>query len=505
MGTDIDQEAFGEDDYSRFAERLEECLSTLGQLLDRPGFGAGPATVGAELELFLVDRAGRPLPHNQAIRAAVADPRVAVELDRFNLELNASPVPLAGRPFAALGGELNVLLDRVADAAKDHGGRLALIGILPTLNQADLGPGMVTDVPRYRALNAGLRRLRQDPFRIRVSGEDPLELASQDVTLEGANSSFQIHLRVNPAAFARTYNAVQLATAPALAVSGNSPIFLGHRLWEETRIAVFKQTVDDRQRNGPRRQLARTALGTGWLRGGALELFAESVRLHQPLLPAWRQAPPSPPGDPGPPGGVSGQQAPPLDELRLHQGTVWRWNRAIYDPTSGGHLRIEMRALPTGPTMIDMLANAAFLVGLSLWLAGQDPQWTYALPFERADHGFYRAAKHGLSAQLSWPAGHRDQVRTLPAAKLVAELVPAARQGLLQADVARAEADTLLGVISARAACGQTGAAWQRATLAAAERRHDRQRALAVMLDRYLQCAETGLPVHTWPVAREVG
>ena len=160
-----------------------------------------------------------------------------------------------------------------------------------------------------------------------------------------------------------------------------------------------------------------------------------------------------------------------------------------------------MRALPAGPTVIDMLANAAFLIGLSLWLAGQDQQWTYALPFERADHGFYRAAQQGLSARLSWPAGHRDQIRTLAAAKLVAELVPVARQGLLQAGVAAAEADGLLEVISARAASGQTGAVWQRATLAAAKRHHDPERALAIMLNRYLQCADTGLPVHTWPVA----
>src|SRR6266568_2592968 len=472
MGTRVDQEDFDECDYRRFRQRLEESLSVLGQLLQQPGFGAGPATVGAELELFLIDRVGRPLPRNQAIRTLAADPRVTVELDRFNLELNASPVLLAGRPFAALGGELYLLLDQVAAMAAGHASRLALIGVLPTLRLEDLGPGMMTDAPRYRALSRGLRHLRQDPFRIRINGADPLDLSSAD--------------------FTRTYNAVQLATAPAVAVSGNSPTFLGHRLWQETRIALFKQAVDDREGRGPRRRPARTALGTGWLRGGALELFTESVRLHQPLLPVH--------GDPDPPAGGSGWQAPPLDELRLHHGTVWRWNRAIYDPASGGHLRIEMRALPAGPTVIDMLANAAFLIGLSLWLAGQDQQWTYALPFERADHGFYRAAQHGLAAQLSWPAWHRDQIRTLPAAKLVAELVPAARQGLLQAGVAPAEADSLLEVIYARAASGQTGAAWQRATLAAAERCHDRDRALAIMLDRYLQYADTGLPVHTWPV-----
>jgi hypothetical protein len=270
-----------------------------------------------------------------------------------------------------------------------------------------------------------------------------------------------------------------------------SPTFLGHRLWEETRIAVFKQSVDDRGSFEPRRRLARTALGTGWLRGGPLELFTESVRLHRPLLPVL--------GNLGRPADRADWEAPPLDELRLHQGTVWHWNRAIYDPASGGHLRIEMRALPAGPTVIDMLANAAFLIGLSLWLAGQDQRWTYALSFERADHGFYRAAQQGLSARLSWPAGHHDQIRTLVAAKLVAELVPAARQGLLQAGVAAAAADGLLEVISARAASGQTGAVWQRAALAAARRHHDAERALAVMLDRYLQCAETGLPVHTWP------
>ena len=160
-----------------------------------------------------------------------------------------------------------------------------------------------------------------------------------------------------------------------------------------------------------------------------------------------------------------------------------------------------MRTLPAGPTVIDMLANAAFLIGLSLWLAGQDQQWTYALPFERADHNFYRAAQHGLSAQLTWPAGQRDQTRTVAAARLVAELVPTARQGLVQAGVAAEEADGLLDVISARAATGQTGAAWQRATLAAAEQRHDRERALAVMLGRYLRYSGTGLPVHTWPAA----
>ena len=498
MGIQISGDTFDERDYARFRERLEQCLAELGQLLQKPGFGAGPVTIGAELECFLIDGATLPLPRNQAIRAAVADPRVTLELSRFNLELNASPVPLAGRPFAALGDELDLLLGRVGDAARAYQGRIALIGILPTLTEAHLHPGVMTDAPRYRALDRGLVRLRHGPFQIRIAGDEPLDISIRHVASEGANTSFQVHLRVAPEDFTRTYNAAQLASAPVLAVAGNSPTFLGHRLWEETRIALFKQSVEDR-RAGLRRGPSRTALGTGWLRSGALELFAENVRLHEPLLPAMADSESAPPGE---------QQAPSLDELRLHQGTVWPWNRAIYDPADGGHLRIEMRFLPAGPTVTDMMANAAFMIGLTLWLAGQDQRWTYALPFERADHSFYRAAQHGLAAELSWPLGPtrarggrpRVQVRTLPAADLVAELIPAARLGLLHAGVTAAEADRLLGVIAARLATGQTGAAWQRAALAAAAKGRSREQALALMFGQYLACAATGQPVHTWPV-----
>ena len=490
MGADIRNEEFSRDEYLRFRARLEQSLSVLTRLLERPGFGTGPATIGAELELFLIDNAARPLPLNQAIRAAADDPRVTVEVNRYNLEFNASPVRLAGRPFGTLAAELDLLLAQVGTTVSAYGGRLALIGILPTLRPADLQPGLMTDAARYRAMNQGLRRLRRAPFSIRIGGAEPLEWASEHLTPEGANTSFQVHLRVDPGDFTRTYNAVQLATAPALAVSGNSPTFLGHRLWEETRIALFKQAVDDREGTGPRRSPARTALGTGWARGGPVELFAESVRLHQPVLPVMSDQEPAP--------GGTGWSAPALSELRLHQSTVWRWNRAIYDPAGGGHLRIEMRTLPSGPTVTDMVANAAFLLGLSLWLAGQDPRWTYAVPFERADNSFYRAAQDGLAAELSWPGDRPDQMRTVRAADLIPELLPKARQGLLEAGVAADETGRLLGVISGRVTSGQTGAAWQRAALSAAQRRYGRERALAAMLEGYLANADTGQPVHTW-------
>lgn len=494
MGMDITQEEFSEADYLRFRDRLDACLVVLSELIKQPGFGTGPSTIGAELELVIVDRSGRPLPKNKEIRDAVADPRVTLELTRFNLELNASPLPLAGRPFAALEDELNLLVAKVSAAATGHGGRVTAIGILPTITTADLSSAMLSDSARYRALIGALRRLRGGPLRVDLPGAEPL-LVAADVMLRGAPTSFQVHLRVEPANFARVYNAVQLATAVALAVAGNSPTFLRHRLWEESRIALFRQQTVGRAHEP--RQHTRISLGSGWLRGDAADLFADSVCQHEPLLPILTG--PDASGQAGQPGPkpLAGD-APALDELRLHHGTVWPWNRAVYDPAGTGHLRIEMRALPAGPTVIDMVANAAFLIGLSLWLADQDERWTYTLPYECADHNFHSAAQYGLAARLIWPNWPHGETRVLTAAEVIKGSLSGSRQGLVSAGVATTEADRLLKVIEGRVSTGQTGAAWQRAALAAAKRPAGDE--YAEMLRRYIDFADTGQPVHTWMV-----
>jgi hypothetical protein len=492
MGLDIERDEFSEEEFERFSARLREDLDALEELLGRPGFGAGPNSLGAELEVFLVDDAARPLPLNRSVLARAVDPRVALELDRFNLELNTLPVPLAGRSFSALGDDLADGLAALGRAAGSHGGRLAAVGILPTFRAADLERDAMTELARYRALSAGLRRLRRGPFEVRIHGEDPLSLTCHDVTLEGANSSFQVHLRVSPADFAAVYDAAQLATAPVLAVSGNSPTFLGHRLWEETRVALFKQSVDSRAAApaGPR-AAARVSFGEGWLRRGAHELFAESVAHHQPLLPVLT--------DEDPVACVRAGGVPGLRELRLHQGTVWRWNRAIYDPAGGGHLRIEMRALPAGPSLADMLANAALHVGLALGLAPEARRLAAALPFAEAEGAFYRAAQLGLAAELPWPAAEPPSPRRVGAGALVRELLPVARHGLRAAGVAPDEVEAHLAVIEERVASGLTGARWQRRTLERVARERTREEALAALLERYLAGFASGLPVHRWP------
>ncbi|MGV9308180.1 glutamate--cysteine ligase [Nonomuraea sp. NPDC003727] len=460
MGQEVDKERFSEAEYTRFAERLNDQLAELRRLLDRPGFGAGPTTIGAELELFLVDGRGRPLPRNAEVLERLGDDRLTVELGRYNVEANLTPLPLAGRPFERLADEMQELIRAVDGAVGElAGGGAVPIGILPTLGTGDFTQLAISDEARYRALARGMRRLRLEPFIVRI---DDLELEVQDVILEAANTSWQVHLRTPAADFARTYNGAQLAIGPVLAACGNSPFFLGRTLWEETRIALFEEAADDRDIGRRFRRDGRATFGSDWVREGAYELFERYARDYEPVIPALDQ------------GGE-------LAELRLHSGTVWQWNRPVYDPVDGGHLRIEFRALPAGPTCADMAANTAFLLGLTLALAERD---LTGLPFGTAYQNFYRAAMNGLQAKLTWEG------REVLAADLVLSLLPEARAALLRAGVQPSEAD--LEIIAQRVRLGRTGAVWQREAMA--ELGGDSE----AMVRRYYENALSGQPVHMW-------
>ena len=394
MGLEIDRIDFDDVDRRVFAERLDRSLEVLEDLLGRPGFGDGAASLGAELEVSLVDERGQPLMRNAEVLEESVDPRLTVELDRFNLEANLRHGPLAGSSFSALRRECDECLSELRRAAARHGARLAMVGILPTLTRDQLDGDAMTPCLRYEALSRSLRDMRDEPFLLDIHGDDDLRLTCEDVTYEGAATSFQVHLRVPPSDFAAVYDGIQLATPLVLAAAGNSPTFLGRRLWHETRIALFKQAVDHRPERGQEGRPARVSFGEGWT-ASPLDLFRSAVEGHPALLPVM--------DDEDPDAALGAGRAPGLRELRLHQGTVWRWNRAIYDPAEGGHLRVEMRALPSGPTVVDMVANAAFQVGLALQVASEAEHWRESALFEVVHADLYRAAREGLAAPLTWP------------------------------------------------------------------------------------------------------
>lgn len=491
MGVSVEHEHFSAEEHALFAERLTESLMALRGLLARPGFGHGEASLGAEVEMHLVDDNAEPLARNAAVLERANDPRLTLEINRFNLEINAAPVALRGRPFARLHDQLTDALRVVREAAGACGARAALVGILPTLRIAHLTEGVLSDAPRYRALSRALRTIRGEPFAVHIEGRESLRAACDDVALEGANASFQVHLRAEPAAFASLFNAAQLAAAPVLAATANSPYFDGKCLWEETRVALFQQAVDTRVDARERARLpSRVAFGHGFIHD-AYEPFATNVALHPVLLPVLTHEEPC--------AVLKAGGVPRLDELRLHHGTVWDWNRAVFDPEGDGHLRIEHRLLPSGPTLTDMIANAAFTIGLTLGLAPRMEAIVTRFSFADAERNVYATAKSGLAAELLWPDEQSGAPKLRRARELVLSLLPLAERALLDAGVEREDIAGLFDCLRARTLSGRTGAAVQRAWVEREEASSGgRPQALARMLERYLSWSARDIPVHRW-------
>lgn len=492
MGTEIHNDRFNAEDHERFRARLQEQLGALQAVLQRPGFSSGPQSIGAELELALVDEQGRPLPVSEHVVRAADTPNITPEMGAFDIELSTPPTPLAGAPFSALRASMETHMQRIGALAARYGGRAVPISILPTLRREDFDANTITDLPRYRALTRELGATRGEPFEVAIDGEDSLRIRSTDVVaMEAANAAFQVHLSTTPEDFADLFNAALLLSAPVLAAAANSPTFLGKRLWHETRVALFKQAGDDRPKgpDGDIKLPPRVNFGNGWVREGAYELFLESVALHPTLLAECNAEEAA--GD--------ASTLPSLHELRLHHGTVWTWNRPVYDP-AGQNLRIELRALPAGPTLDDMLANAAFLLGCMFALKPRMRELSAALPFALARQNFYLAAQYGLDAQLSWP-NQTGAPELRSARDVLLGLLDEAERGLAEAGVDPTERVRYLSVFSARVESGQTAAVWQSKQLAALRASgRSLDAALSELLERYIVNCELERPVHLWSV-----
>jgi len=474
VGLEIDRTEFAEGDFVRFRARAQAELALLQSVERRGGLSRAGFVVGFELEAWLVDHGLVAAPINEAYLAALADPLVVPELSRFNVELNGTPCALGGEAFSTLAAELTRTWRRCLAVSHGMDAALVLIGILPTIRQSDLVLANVSALRRYAALNREIVRLRGGrPIVLDIDGDEPLRLTHADVMLEAATTSFQVHLQVPAPLAVRFYNASLIASAPVLAAATNSPFLFGHRLWHETRIPLFEQAVaTDARPTPPERR--RVSFGSGYLRESITEHFADALA-HFPVLLPFEVSEPT----------------ERFAHLRLHNGTLWHWNRPLigFDTDGTPHVRIEHRVLPAGPSLLDMLANAAFYVGLAsgLGMLGRPPE--NDLPFSTARANFLAAARHGMDAEIIWLDGKARPARAL----LLAELLPIARQGLRAQDVQRDEIDRWLDIIEQRVRTGRTGSVWQRQWVA------QRGPAFQRMLADYLEHQRSGAPVAEWP------
>ncbi|MEJ5915668.1 glutamate-cysteine ligase family protein [Pseudokineococcus sp. 1T1Z-3] len=481
----------------RYRERLRSQLEVLRQMLDAGLFTVDDALTGMEVELALVDPAARPSRANREVLATLGDPDVTTELGSHTIELNVPPARLQGTGALALEEDLRTRMEAADVAARAHGARVVMIGIVPTLLPDDQSEGWMTRSPRYQALDEAVRAQRGEDLLLDIRGEDERLLAHlPSIAPEAACTSVQLHLQASPETFAAVHNAAQLLAGPQVALAANSPFYAGRRLWDESRLPVFAQSTDSRPpelaAQGVRQ---RVLLGHEWTTS-AYALFEDAVRHYPPLLPEL--------GEEDALRSLQRGDVPRLPELRMQNSTVWRWNRPVYDVHGGSpHLRVENRLLPSGPTVVDMAANAAFWFGAvrALALGDHRPWEGDRLPFDVVAGSLTAGARSGLRSRLPWPDARSGEVVERDAADLVVRtLLPLVHEGLSGWGVAEDVCDRYLTVLEQRATSGRNGAQWQHdGVAAAAERGIDRREALHGMLNRYAELMREGEPVGTWP------
>jgi hypothetical protein len=497
MGQDVDRTTFSRHDRQRYRANVQRCLDALALMLREHPFARDEPMTGLEVELNLVGEDLEPALVGAAVLDSLGSPEFQTELGRWNLELNLPPRPLPGDQWRHFEQQL---LDELAMArakALDHGTQLAVIGIVPTLRERHLVEDAISPDERYRMLNEQMLTSRGEPVRLDITGGALLESAAEHVVAdfdsiapEAACTSMQLHLQVPPESFAAYWNAAQCLAGVQLAIGANSPFLLGARLWSETRIPLFEQSCDVRppelRNQGVR---PRVWFGERWI-SSVLDLFTENSRYFPGLIPVT--------DDVDPIAELEAGRVPGLDEMKLHNGTIWRWNRPVYDIAHGlPHVRVENRVLPAGPTAIDMVANALFFYGLlRVLVEAERPLWSY-MSFDAAHENFTGSAHHGMDATLYWPG--TGWIR--PDELVLRKLLPMAAEGLARWGVAAEVCDRYLPVIERRCVTRRTGAAWQLDAVRTLEARGaDRAAALHGMFARYLEHSAGNEPVHAWPL-----
>jgi gamma-glutamyl:cysteine ligase YbdK (ATP-grasp superfamily) len=470
MGEEISQDNFDQQDFDRFNQRLLEETSFVRSLFARQAFDSSSRKLGYELELCLVDAQGHPSKVNQQVLDSCANPLLTMELAKFNLEINGNPFQVDADVLNHMDADLSELYLQVQQKALGLGAHTVLFGVLPSLHRQHLNPdNYMSEQHRYNQLSQQLIKMRGRPVHLELKGEEELVIEKNDVMLEALGTSLQIHMQVPFDEVADTYNAALWASMLVLGATPNSPLVLGKSCWQESRIAIFKQAVDTRNPQEIRDGIIpRVHFGKAYI-DSMLDLFEDNF-YYSPILPE-----------------VIDQPIEALHHFNLHNGTIWRWVRPILGVNSSGdyHLRLELRVVASGPTLVDTMANTAFYLGLTEGLkrCGKNLR---ALEFSALETDFYRAAQYGMQARVHWIDGHEDSLKNL----ILSRALPIARQGLEKIGIL--DPGRWLDIIEARMISEQTGANWIL--------RHWKQHADTSKLVRtYLQHAGTNTPVHLWP------
>ncbi len=490
MGQDVETTEFSGKDRQRYRAKVRRCLDVFSRMLSEAKFEFDRPMTGLEIELNLVDEQQDPAMRNADVLNAIANDQFQTELGQFNIEINLPPRVLGAHNFDALEAEIRSSLNDAEEHARELGARMVMIGILPTLRPEHLTREALSANPRYALINEQIFQARGEDLHISIDGVERLSTYADTIAPEAACTSVQFHLQVSPQQYPAAWNAAQAIAGVQVALGANSPFLFGKELWRETRIALFEQATDTRPEELKAQGVRpRVWFGERWITS-IFDQFEENVRYFPALLPITDDEDPLEVHDRG--------DTPSLGELRMHNGTIYRWNRPVYDVfRNKPHLRVENRVMPAGPSVVDTLANGAFYYGLIRTLAQEDrPIWT-RMSFTAAEDNFRVGAKDGIDAQLYWPG-----LGEVPATELILRrLLPMAREGLDSLGVDAKVSDRLLAIVEGRCKVHTNGAEWQARTfheIDDAARPLDRRDSLREMVRRYIEHMHSNEPVHTW-------
>ncbi|MEQ8315908.1 MAG: CBS domain-containing protein [Phycisphaerales bacterium] len=478
-------------------QRVLRDLDAMEWMLEHAMFETDRRRIGVEQELFLVDGSMQPAPIAESLLERIDDERVVPEIARFNLEFNCDPIDLDGPCLAMLEAQLATLYGKVDAACRSFGARALMTGICPTVDLSHLTTDNIMPNPRYHSLDAALRKLRGDDYELHIDGADELSVRHPSVMLESVNTSFQVHFQTTPGEFAGAYNVALAVAAPVLAAAVNSPMLFGRRLWRETRIATFQQSVDTRGEGvGHRDFVGRVRFGEAWVESSVLEVLRADVARFRQLLYASADDQPDPIEE------LKAGRTPKLASWQAFNSSVYRWMRPCYGVTDGRpHLRIENRVLPSGPTMVDEVANAAFWIGLMVAGPAAWPDVSKKLGLGDARNNFLRAARDGLSAHMAWLDGRDHPIAEL----ILQDFLPVARNGLDSAGVNEDDVERMLGIIEARVSSGRTGSRWILDAASRAGGSTSHRGSLSGLTRAMLDRQDRQRPVHEWNIVADEG
>ena len=479
-------------DLNQFTQKLLQDVKALERMLEGGYFKKDKPKIGAEQEICLIDEHFKPAPRVMDLLQKLDKRYFTTELAKFNLEANIPPKYFEKDCFRALENQINQLLGGLREEASKIGVDYAITGILPSIRKFDLELDNMTPLDRYSALVKAINRLRGKVYELRVRGIDELLIKHDSAMLEACNTSFQVHLQIDPEEFVRKYNNAQVLTAPVLGIASNSPLLFGKRLWRETRVALFQQSIDTRISSEHLRDRSpRVTFGNQWLRNSILDLYKEDIMRFRIMLMTGEEDDALKILDEG--------KIPKLKALTIHNSTVYRWNRPCYGIGEDGipHLRIENRALPAGPTVIDEVANAAFWLGLMNGLGDEYPDITQVLDFDDAKSNFFATAREGMDTELTWVNGQKIAVSEL----IKKELLPIARHGLQKNGIDPEDIDRYLAIIEARNETRLNGSNWILSSFSKLAKEASREEISIALTSAMVSNQKKEIPVHKWPLA----